>query len=93
MTPTIPTPTMPMINTLTAVREIHRSTNNLATLPLPAETAKELQARIDAVLSFTAYYLRVEKANCRPSQADALAALINLNDELEKQHGNTNMAA
>ena len=82
-----------ILNTLTATKEIHRGTGNLNRLPLTPTEAVNLQRLVDAVLSFTAYYLRVEKANCRPSQADALAALIKLNDELEKQYGNTNMAA
>lgn len=84
---------MPTLNTITAVKEVHRGTNNLNRLPLTTDETANLQRLVDAVLSFTAYYLRVEKANCRPSQLDALAALINLNDELEKQYGNTNMAA
>ncbi len=82
------TPTNPphILNTLTATKEIHRGTDNLNRLPLTPTEAANLQQLVDAVLSFTAYYLRVEKANCRPSQLDALAALTHLNNELEKQY-------
>ena len=89
------TPTNPphILNTLTATKEIHRGTKNLNRLPLTSAEAKSLQQMVDAVLSFTAYYLRVEEANCRPSQLDALAALTHLNNELEKQYDVPHLAA
>ena len=73
--------------TLTAVQTIHKAQHLLETVKLPAKTKHQLQAMTDAVLSFTAYYLRFANPNCRPEQADALNSLIALVAQLEKTHG------
>lgn len=73
--------------TLTAVQTIHKAQHLLETVKLPTKTKHQLQAMTDAVLSFTAYYLRFANPNCRPEQADALNLFIAYVAQLEKTYG------
>ena len=73
---------MAILNTLSAVKEIHKATN-LLTRELPPEVRSKLERLRDVNLSFTAFYLRQDFAECRPDQLDSLQQLTTLNHELE----------
>lgn len=75
--------------TIQAVLAVHRAQHLLQNAPLTPNQRKDLTALTNGVLSFTAYYLRFANPECRPSQLQALHSLINLIDQLEHTHGNT----
>lgn len=78
-------------NTINNVRNIHRATALLE--KMPPDEAKELLRLTDAVLSFTAYFLRRSEPKYRPEQ-EALSTLLQYQcDQLEDRYGNTNVAA
>jgi hypothetical protein len=53
-------------------------------LPLQPEEGGNLRRLTDAVLSFTAFYLRHERVEARPEQIEALNTLTQTIDDLEK---------
>jgi hypothetical protein len=67
-----------------AVDLIQRAQRLIDSRKLKISAVKELTALSDAVLSFTAYYLRHAEAACRPEQRLAFDQLQSLVIQLEK---------
>jgi hypothetical protein len=84
--------TLPTIQAVDVVQRAHRLLS-LGPTKMSLEAVRDLTQLTDAVLSFTAFYLRQTDAPCRPEQRYAFDALKALVIQLEKQHGNKKLAA
>ena len=73
------------LNTIEALDTIHRAQRLLDSRKLTIRHANDLNQLTDAVVSFTAFYLRQPEPVCRPEQRRAFDALKSLVIQLEKQ--------
>lgn len=80
--------TKPILHVPTALAQVHKATRALEdpNLTMPPELREQLERMRDVVLSFSAFYLRRERAECRPDQILSLQMLTKLNANLEAFH-------
>lgn len=74
--------------TLKVVETVHKATTLINNPMVTRETKLELKALRDAVLSFTAYYLKHPSPDCRTEQFEAYKKLEAEVERIEKEIAN-----
>jgi hypothetical protein len=75
--------THPTLPTIQAIETIHRAQALLNSKKLPRLHATELNARLDAVVSFTVFSLRDPNPRVRPEQLRAYENLVEFINTIE----------
>lgn len=84
--------TLQKLPTLKAVETVHKATVLVNNPMVTRETKLELKAMRDAVLSFTAYYLKYPDPDCRTEQFEAYKKLEAEVERIEKEIANERAA-